>query len=295
MSRAVLVLCASLLAFYGRPGLAAAEGVEPLYIGVLELAEEGDGAFIRQIRFAFIKDAQGWRAVSTQTTLPAEVIWQISFDGFALGEITSREREPTPIEGRYAHTHEILTELEEIPRIPVDSPKFVYREWQPTFRPLLMVSAPNTEDPDRWERTALNDAEKARAIAEFRKHVRMLRQCDKPETGSFKEIAYGDDEIEFPEAYRSKAGEIVFGAQLSPARSGCHIGDDENFVNHWFLLKPDGAAQFLGTRMTALESADVDGDGKSEWVFKTYRGTDQDGYVMFYEGLSRQVRVDWTY
>jgi hypothetical protein len=43
------------------------------------------------------------------------------------------------------------------------------------------------------------------------------------------------------------------------------------------------------------DAVDLDNNGKSEWIFMTSRGEDEDGYELFYDDFSKKVSFSWTY
>ena len=108
-------------------------------------------------------------------------------------------------------------------------------------------------------------------------------------------VPYSDEEVRFIKAYRSKNGEVIFGQRLDEARSRCGFFDDELFFDYWFVLKTDQNVRLLGSQMTPMDAADLDNSGKSEWIFQTSRGEDEDGYELFYDDFSRKVSFHWTY
>ncbi len=106
---------------------------------------------------------------------------------------------------------------------------------------------------------------------------------------------YTDDEILLLEAFRSKAGELIFGERLDDKRSNCSFFDDELFFDYWFALDKNHSIRLLGSQMTPMDAVDLDGKGHSEWVFQTARGEDEDRYDLFYDDFSKKASFHWTY
>lgn len=225
---------------------------------------------------------------------PATVNWTVVFDGRQLGTITSRSPGQLHWYGDVG-TQIITTKAANIPRIGVGASNFSYTHNRARTRPLLLVSAPNFKDPDDWKPTTLSATEKSLAIKAFRKQFPSLEQCDQPEEEPVRMVPYSDDEILFIKAYRSKDGEVIFGERFDETRSNCEFWNDEHFFDYWSVLKRNQTVRLLGSQMTPMDAADLDNSGKSEWIFQTSRGEDEDGYELFYDDFSKKASFHWTY
>jgi hypothetical protein len=133
------------------------------------------------------------------------------------------------------------------------------------------------------------------AVQAFRKKFPLLEHCDAPEEEAIHWIPYIDAEIISGKAYRSKTGEVIFGQWLSEKRSNCHWFDDENFYSYWYALNKKGELLLLGSQMMPLDAADLDNSGRSDWIFFTSRGEDENGYELFYQDFARRASFHWTY
>jgi hypothetical protein len=285
-----------------------AKADSPIFVGVLEDVEPGNlspAMSSAHVRIAFQKQDATWIPMKSDFDspdalaqadryYPSTVNWTVVFEGKQIGTITSKS--PGQLHG-YGDigTQIITTNPTNIPGIANGASNFSYTGNRARTRPLLLVSAPNFKDPDDWMRTSLSAAEKRFAIEDFRKRFPLLEHCDKPEEEPIRMVPYSDDEILFTGAYRSKNGEVIFGQRLDETRSKCEFWDDDHFFDYWSVLNTNQNVQLLGSQMTPIDAADLDNGGKSEWIFKTFRAEDEDGYVLFYDDFSRKASFQWTY
>jgi hypothetical protein len=299
---ASLYCCSSVLC----PTIVKAE--PPLFVGVIEDVEPGNlspAMSSVHARVAFQKQGADWVPMKSdfdnQEALahadgyfPATVNWTVVFDGKRIGTITSRN--PGPPQGYGDVGTQIITSVTtDIPRIAAGASEFYYTGFRAKSRPLLLVSLPNFKDPEGWRPAALSVAERALAVREFRRKILALEQCKMPEDPSARMVPYSDHEILVIKAYRSRNGEVLFGQKLDDTRSGCEFFDDKNFFDYWFVANEKQVIRFLGSQMTPIDSADLDNNGGSEWVFKTFRGEDEDGYDLFYDNFIKKAAFHWTY
>jgi hypothetical protein len=69
-------------------------------------------------------------------------------------------------------------------------------------------------------------------------------------------------------------------------------GDDGPQPMQWFLLS-DGVHP-LGPNSGLVDAGDYDRDGKSDLLF-WYSGYNNDGFTLFYDGLTKHVDFRWSY
>lgn len=285
-----------------------ARAASPLFVGVLEDVEPGNlspGMTGPHVRIAFRKQGELWipmrSSFGTQEALahaddffPSMVTWIVVFEGKQVGFISSRSPGAPSAFGDVG-IQIITTEASDIPRITTGASEFDYTGNRARTRPLLLVSAPNFQDPDGWKPTRLSSTERALAVKEFRRKFPALEQCDAPEEEPIHMVPYADKEILIVKAYRSKKGEVLFGERLDDSRSKCGFFGDENFFDYWFVLRPHKNIQLLDSQMTAMDAADLGNSGRSAWMFHTSRGEDEDGYELFYDDFSKKASFHWTY
>jgi len=285
----------------------AARVEPPVYIAVLEDTQTEEDSSIssqRHVRIAFRKEGPTWLPMDTEfNTLaalaeaaghyPAAVTWTVVFDGKSLGTIASKN--PGTLHW-YADigAQIITTNAADVPRVATGASDFVYSLRKARTRPLLLISAGSFRDPDVWKPTMLTLSERQLAVGAFRRKIPTLERCDKPEEQPVHMIPYADEEVLLLKAYRDKNGRLLLGERLDDSRSNCGFFDDAHFFDYWFLIDHQ-SVRYLDSQMTPLEAADIDGVGRSMWVFFTSRGEDEEGYELFYNDFTEQVRFHWTY
>jgi len=285
---------------------AAAES--PVYVGALENVETvnlSPAMSTIHVRVAFQKDGADWipmkgtfgtpeALLQAGSYFPATVTWTVVFSGKSLGTIVSKNSGP-PMGYGDVGTQAITTKPTGIPLIKTGASDFYYGDTKARTRTLLLVSAPNFKDPDRWKPTTLSLAEKKMAIENFRKKFPKMEQCKEPEEEPVYMIPYDDDEIILLKAYRAKNGEVLYEQKLDDTRSKCGFFDDEHFFNYWFVLGDNQRIRLLDSQMAPMDAADLDNTGRSAWVFHTSRGEDRDGYELFYDDFSKRATFEWSY
>jgi hypothetical protein len=267
----------------------------PLYIGMLEGpqtdASQPDAPVSSQphVRIAFRKSGKGWQPLPTDFGSPAALAqaangyppnmkWTVVLKGKVLGHISSRN--PAVLHW-YADigTH-IITDAADIP---------------PEAKPLLLVSAPNYQEPAGWKSSALTKSERRLATAAFRRKVSATERCKAPEEQPIQRLAYDDDKIAIIGIYRSSTGELLVGEQLRDPQANCGFFNDEHYFNYWFVIRDRRWIRYLDSNMTPVVAADLDGSGQSAWIFVTARGEDEHGYELFYDDFERRSYFHWTY
>ena len=83
--------------------------------------------------------------------------------------------------------------------------------------------------------------------------------------------------------------------QLDADKSNCGFFDDEHFYSYWFAIRRNKDVHLLGSQLMPLDAADLDGSGRTEWVFQSSRGEDEDGYELFYNDFAQHAYFHWTY
>ena len=292
MSKVVLLMaCCVALSSVQR-----AKADSAIWVGVFEDVDGGNfmspGMASPHVRVAFKKDGADWTAA--RSDLPTMVTWAVIYDGRKLGTIISKKTNEFYASGD-VNIQVITTKPTDVPTVKSGAKNFSYTSVVPKTRPLVLASAPYFRDPEGWQSTVLSPAERQLAIKVFRKKFPTMEHCDQPEEQPIHMIPYSDAEILFLKAYRSKNGEAIFGMRMDDKRSNCGFFDDEKFFDYWFVLRNSGSIQLLDSEMVPMDAADFDNSGKSEWIFQTSRGEDEDGYELFYDDFAKKVSFSWTY
>jgi hypothetical protein len=216
------------------------------------------------------------------------------FDGKRLGTLQSRVGSDFDNRSGDHGIEPISSDPQAVPHIIAGTSDFDFTGNKAKSRPLLLVSRPNFHDPDRWKPTTLSPTEKALAIAAFRRQVTWSERCKAPEVGPIRHVPYADGQVALVKAYRSNTEELLVGEHLDDTRANCGFFDDHTFFSYWFVLSR-GKSRFLDYSLTPMDAADLASSGSSAWVFKTFRGEDEDGYRLYFDDFAKSVSFSWTY
>ena len=162
-------------------------------------------------------------------------------------------------------------------------------------RPLVVVSQPNTADPDGWKRLDSAPEDVAQSVRQvFRKQFPHVSLC-KDEEIIRKKWNYPDSAIRILATYGSNKGSLLIETDLNDG--GCTYVDDPNDPGSapWFLVTQDGQIRRIGSFMTLLDAGDYDNDGMSELIFQYNRPEDIDGFLLFDAKLHKRAEILWTY
>ena len=289
--------------------LAGATGAEParaggnVVVGVLENLSPNQQARIQQaygaaetsvVRVAFRRGADGWEAFPDNVAnldqlqganeqFPANLDWTIAFDGKSLGRIESaRPKQWLAYSDIGLH---LLLAGEQVPH--VGKPGSDFSHWGAggaVYRPLILVSAPNVQDPDRWQRAGRDDSLVKRAIDSFRAAVQK-------ENAKFN---LADGVVELLKAYRSRSGSLLFALIVTGQAPAPEEVPGPEWSPHWFVTEGPDQVRFLGSELMLVDAGDYDGDGHSELVFAK-SSYNYDGYLLFYDDFRRSAAFGWSY
>ena len=289
--------------------LAGAVVVSPVHagdnvvVGVLENLAPNLQARIQQsygtavksvVRVAFRRAADGWEAFpddignldrlqSASQQFPASLDWTIAFDGKSLGRIQSARPK------QWLVFSDIGLQLplagEQLPH--VGQPGSDFAQWGAdgaVYRPLILVSAPNVQDPDGWQRAAGDESLVRSALDAFRDAV-------EKENAKFK---LEDGKVVLLKAYRSRSGSMLFALLATGQAPAPDEVPGPEWSPHWFVADDAGQVRFLGSELMLIDAGDYAGDGHSELVFAK-SSYDYDGYLMFYDDFRRSAAFGWGY
>ena len=296
-----ILLAAIVLSGLGVVGASQAED-KPLYLGVIEptpVHYYGEHATEPQrIRVMFEKTGGQWAVLpSTMTdtdslgrltdSYPPEMNWTIAFNGRARGHVHSKRLDP------FEYFDEVGYQRPDpkasIPKITTDADAFQGGNGVPAFRPLVVVSDPNVEDPDHWKPFRLTRAEEKRLIAEFRKKIGPISfDCSVVTT----EI-YEDKLILTRKSYQSTAGDELAALQLDPSKNQCDGPAGDLWDVQWFHVK-GSTVSWIDQDLALVDAGDYDKDGHSEVLFQK-SGYNYGGYVLLCDQLTHQLEFGWHY
>jgi hypothetical protein len=214
---------------------------------------------------------------------PAEVEWTVAFDGRPLGRL--RSRRPAAWLAYEDVGVQVISAGTSPPQ--VGSPDPAYETWNadvPARRPLVLVSAGQVGDPDRWKPAKPDDALLDRGVGAFLKQIEIENQ----------DLHLTPADAGLMKAYRSRRGEALLAFAIRNRQPPPDEVPGEEWSMHWFLARDDGALAFLGNGLLLIDAGDYDGDGRSELVFRE-SSYDMDGYVLFSDDFRGKAEFGWAY
>jgi hypothetical protein len=246
------------------------------------------------VRVAFRKQAGRWQAFKSDVgdldqlkaatqNVPQKLDWTIAFDGKARGHLQSAA---PPHWNFYSDVG-----IELIPRgskvIAIGHPSAGFERWdsdKPVPRPLVLVTRPDTGDPDQWKPATLDGAWRAAGIASFRAEIK----------AEASDLRFRDKDVKLVKAYRAKSGRVLFALELSKTVPHADEVPGPERQAHWFAGDAPQALKFLGSGLALIDAGDYDGDGHSELVFAK-SGYNYDGYVLFSDDFRAAAEFGWSY
>lgn len=235
---------------------------------------------------AFKRDGKQW----TRADVAQSMRWTVAFDGKRVGAMES-----TPA-GKYEIDADsnLGTPDDEanLPKVGKPTREFAGGHNGAVLRPLVLVSTPNYRDPQGWrvKKTSASSA----LLAKFRKDTRDVRNCKGKDDQTPRAFHFTDKQVLVTKAYQANTGARIVGLQLDAKSNRCDGPADAEWQTHWYLVPAHhGAPVLLGDSLVPLDAGDYDGDGQSEFVF-TIQRHDEDGYVLFYDGMRKHVEYTWS-
>lgn len=280
--------------------VAGTQGQTPIYLGVLEAphanSDEPSNNFHVRIAFRFRNgrwaamphDAADEEALAKlAANYPPRVAWTIVLHGQRLGEVTGMRPR------RYSRYSDIgLEELasgSDAPKIPQGAETFGTWLGEPRYRPLIAISTPTYDDPDKWSTFAAPAALMKQARAAFKQTVALDFDCNGRATRDYRDSA-----IElYSKPYRSKSGDVLIAMRPDPKLNRCEGPAGDEWQSVWFQVKA-GKFRWLGNGLTLIDVGAFGRDGASEIVFQS-GGYDRDGYVLLNPRDDSKIEFSWSY
>jgi hypothetical protein len=277
---------------------------QSLILGVLE---DVPGVYVgetnvRKVRVVFQKKGTEWSAFRSdcpdQTCLktitpdfPRVVIWNIGFDGRALGQVTGR----TPNDFKF-YAHVGLQDIPSgapVPTIGKKSAEFSRSAGGLVYRPLIANSQPYLMDPEAWKPSQSAPEQIRLFRQQFRKKFPKFCRISKDET-KLEPFLYRDEDVEVVKTYPSKKGWRIVRLHLADAVDCKDVEAGSEIDDSWFALDPNDRSQYLGSGMWLVDAGDYDNDGGSELVFSIER-ENSGGYELFYDDFRKHVTFQFSY
>lgn len=272
-------------------------------LGVLEeRPSDAGGTYVRTVRMVFEKRGQDWVLSSAgcsqddclknaASKYPGEIAWTIAFDGRHLGQVTTRI--PDQSEGQSRMNVLSITGAGPAPTVGNRSAEFSGQLEAPVYRPLVAVSQPYFNDPDRWK-PFRPSAERISSLRQaFRKQFPKLCRISKRDNTVLEPYPYASTSIHLIRAYASLTGWTIARLQLEAidckdTEAGFDIDDP------WFVVDPQGSVRYLESGLWLVDAGDYDNDGKSELLFSINRDN-RGGYEIFYDNFQKRTVFAFSY
>lgn len=312
MSSRITIVC--FLALFGFLGLVDAKPL--ILVGVLEsqpdpIAPEGAPAR-DHMRVAFRFRNGTWAAAcegkpSARRNDGCEVPepqepkqWHVVFDGRGLGDVETAGWRSSEY---YSFTGALTTTTLPLPR--VEEPEASFPAWwgQPKRRPLVAVSGQAVPTIGQtWHREPVRQRDPASAWPLFQARVPIIPNCKFSDDGKPLGIARRaerSDVIVF-DRVRIVNGGVLLGVR---ARTSDDCAEDGGFASDFWILKSVNGPAFAlegfdmsgwGYSLKLVDMGSYAGDGTQQAVF-AYSGYNEDGYVLYYDGLRKRVQFTWGY
>ena len=265
----------------------------PLVVAVLEEPQCHDDVG-PAVRALFAKRGTAWVSMDSRDsagpTLPER--WTVAFDGRSLGSL--RTVDPGfVIAYPWTYPRDRLLQVAAAPALPfVPNGRELFAGWCsiPARRPLVLVSQPRYEDPERWKRSEPPPGLRPRLFPEFKAHVGDVVVCA-PEASEPVPLALRPEHLEPFAAYKDQGGRHLVAVRLAPGRNTCDDFQEAAWAPNWFLV--GATVRYLGSHLELVDAGDYDGDGHSEVLF-WYSAHNNDGYALFYDDFRKHVDFRWS-
>jgi hypothetical protein len=273
---------------------------DALVLGVLE-QPQCNKAVATAVRALFVKRAEGWVALSSQETwqgVPlARTAWTVALEGRSLGSVATIDP-GFQSELAWTFPRDRLLQVQTlrgqaVPTVANEGDRFSGWCGVPSTRPLVVLSRPNTREPDGWKTFGPDNALRARLFEEFKSHAGPASVCPVAPDKRVP-LAYSAKDLMFGRSYQDHAGRKIVLLSLDARRNNCDGPPDPAWSTHAFVLQEGEALQYLGRDLTLVDAGDYDENGASELLF-WHSSDNEDGYTLVYDGLRKHVDYYWRY
>jgi hypothetical protein len=274
--------------------------VDGLVVGALE-QPQCNKTLATAVRALFVKRADGWVALSSQEAwqgVPlATATWTVLSEGRSLGSVATADPGfQTDLAWTFPRDRLLQVQAFRGQPIPTTANKDgLFGGWctVPSSRPLVVVSRPNTREPDGWKTSGPDGSLRVRLFDEFRSHAGPASVCPVAPDKRVP-LVYGAKDLNYARSYQDRAGRQIVLLSLDARRNKCDGPPDPAWSTQAYLVQEGEAVQYLGNDLTLVDAGDYDADGASELLF--WHGSyNEDGYMLVYDGLRKHVDYYWHY
>ena len=271
-----------------------------IYLGALETAQTDS---IKIVRVLFFKSGNEWhsleKVIADSNLYPSLINWFIAFDGKEIGTFHSKIAPIKFKDALWTYPRDAYHSPVEkkLPTIGNPDSNFMSWSFEENYRPLVVVSKDNCNDPENWKPYLPNRTDISKIYPIYKEYILKRLNIDTLDILKLKYLKsyqsntlnqliqigmiteINDAEyVQYPIwIYKSNAGEI---RNLSKVI-------DYGFCQDEF--EDDDLSS-----CTLVDAGDYDADGKTEVVFwsSRYNG---DGYVLFYNDFNKMTDFVWSY
>jgi hypothetical protein len=222
---------------------------------------------------------------------PAEMRWNVGFDGRPLGTVTGR----TPKEFLlYAHVGlQDIPNTQRVPTIGKSSMQFGGFAEEALFRPLVANSKPFLQDPDAWKPLHPGKDLVTLVRGSFsRKYPKLCKQT--ADETDLEPLPYKNQGIQIVKAYVSNKRWRIAQVHLEGAIDCDDTEAGFAMDDPLFVITPDNIVRYLTSEVWLVDAGDWDNDGTSELLFSINR-YNRGGYQLFYDHFQKQVSFEFSY
>ena len=257
----------------------------------------------RAIRLVFEKDGAVWKPFPINAHVQAELesLAQIyprgmrltvAFDGRSLGTVSTKPLDTFGFNGN-VEAENIVTS-ERVPTVGKKSMEYAGFPSEPVYRPLVAVSQPYFSDPDGWKRSSPTVEQIAAAREQFKVKFPKVTNCKNPTENHPKLWRYRDEDIHVNKAYSSRSGELLIDISLKGYSCDGPLESGGPFDGQWYLIRPSGIVEFVGTAMWLVDAGDYNNDGQSEVIF-AINAYNTGGYRLYYQDFKKSIEYVFHY
>lgn len=278
-------------------------GDDDIYFGMVEDVPgvyygEGNNT---KVRVLFSYKAKKWQAYKSDcedsdclsnitNSYPKEVTWFIGLDGRQVGKVTAKT--PKKFEF-YSHIgHQTIAEGD-APTIGKASNEFSGFSGKVVHRPLVAVSKPYFQDPQKWKRHQATPELTKQALAIVRKHAPALCKAGKEETSPLIPLHLTQAHLNI-RSHKSTDGRLLLMVSINDAYYCDGGAGDGLYDPQMFAIDSAGKTHYLGSGLKLVDAGDYDGDGVSELVMSLSR-YNRGGYVLFSNLFVEVARFEFSY
>ena len=278
---------------------------DTIILGVLEQPQSCGEKKDISARILFHKVGNKWRALGVSgenkpsTTWDVNSIkWTVAFDGKNIGTVQIKE----PSENK-KYINDWSYRRDKLHKITIKSPPQILKKsksfsgWcgSPDIRPLVIVSEPNFNDPEKWKPFEPTSKHKETLYPFLKVTVGRSNSIRCEYEPDYHSVPYDfkPQEAVLYKSYRSSTNKELVSIGLDLTKINCDGPPSPEWLASWFLLNGNDI-DFVGREMELIDAGDYDGDGKSEFLF-WYSGYNKDGYILIYNDFREKAEYLWGY